>query len=69
MDCGDTAILPLQFAAQEAWMSINRLQRTVKDKVLQIVTGQRPVAEPGRYAASDARSIRRAMAAIGNSGR
>jgi len=23
MDCGDTAILPLQLAAKEAWMSIN----------------------------------------------
>jgi hypothetical protein len=26
----------------------NRLQRAVKDKVLLIVTGQRPAAEPGR---------------------
>jgi len=26
MDCCGTAILPLLLAAQEAWMSINRLQ-------------------------------------------
>ena len=26
MDCWDTAILPLHLAAEEAWMSINRLQ-------------------------------------------
>jgi hypothetical protein len=28
----------------------NRLQRTGRDKVLQIFKGQRPAAEPGRYA-------------------
>ena len=26
MECCGTAILPLQFAAEEAWMSITRLQ-------------------------------------------
>jgi len=27
MDCGDTAILPLQLAAKEAWMSIKAHHR------------------------------------------
>jgi hypothetical protein len=32
----------------------NRLQRAVRDKVLQIFKGQRPAAEPGRWASSRA---------------